>query len=130
MHANSNSRRASRADAARLFNSFVRVHASSSLLSQSSSRDQFAKGGRRPVLSVAEILQQDIHHGQAHVETNQVRQCEGAYWMVRPELHSLVNFFRRCHSLAEQKKCLVYHRNEQPIYDEARGVANYDGRLS
>ena len=73
----------------------VAIHAVSRLAAQTPCRHEFTQQRTRAIFRVAEILQEHIHHRQAHVQPDQIRERERPDRMIRAETHARVDLLRR-----------------------------------
>jgi len=74
------------------------------------------------VLVVVESLMKDSHNVEDGVKTDEIREGEGAYGVIHPELHNAVNRIRLCNAFLQGKYGLVDHRAKDPVAHETGGV--------
>src|SRR5690606_35904195 len=64
------------------------------------------------VLAVAEFLEIDLHHREAHVQSHHVRERQRPDWLIAAQLHARVDVLGRGQALGQHEKGLVDHGHE------------------
>ena len=73
---------------------------------------------------------QHLHDRQTRIQPDEIRQRQGAHGYIRPVLHDRVDVFFRAHARLETDDGLVDIRHQDPVGQEARGVAGLGGDLA
>ena len=81
----------------------------------------------RTVLRIAKFFVQNFHDGEVHVVADEVGQCERAHRVVGAQHHALVDVLSGGDTIGEDADCLVDHRDEDAVDDEARGFLHLHG---
>lgn len=63
------------------------IEATTGFPSEATGVDKSAEHRAWPVLGISKIPMKDFHDGEAHVETDHIRQLEGAHWVTHAEAH-------------------------------------------
>src|SRR5438093_215041 len=92
--------------------------------------DHFLEQRRRPILVRVEPVLQHLHDREAHVEADQVGECQGTERVIHAELHHLIDRLRRRDALVHTEDRFVDHRHEDAIRHESGRVVDHDGGLS
>ena len=108
----------------------VLVKAFTTLLPQPSSIDHLAKQDGWPVFAVSKLVVQNLHDGQASIQTDEVGQLERAHGNVGAVLHDSVNVLTLAHTSLEADDSLVDVRHQNAVGQEAGRVGADGGDLA
>ena len=83
-----------------------------------------------PVFQISELVVEDVHHREQHIEPYHVGKRQRTDRMIATELHSLVDVLSVCIPLGEHEERFIDHRQQNAIDDEVRRAFDGDGRLA
>ena len=106
------------------------IEALAGLLAQQAAADHLLQQQSGTILAVAGLVEEGLHDGQAHVQTDEVAQSEGAHGMVCTQLHSLVDILHRGNAGLNQADGLVDHGDQDLVDDETGSLGDLNGLLA
>jgi len=115
----------------------VGVEAGSCFTAESPSAHHFAQQRVSTVFCISGFFFQNVHDGQAHIQTNQVAQFQGAHRVAGAQFHGGVYTFHGGNTFSIYSDCLIDHRYENTVNHKAgsfqhdhRGFAQVVGNLA
>lgn len=74
------------------------------------------------VLGVMGLVVEGVHDGQAHIQADQITQCQRTHWVVGAQFHGDVHALYAGHTSVNQIAGLVDHRYQDLVHYEAGGL--------
>ena len=108
----------------------VAEHAPTRLATKMAGSHQLLEQRTWPVFRIGELVMEDLHHREQHIEPDHVGQGQRTDRMIATELHSLVDVLGARISLGKHEERFIDHRQDNAIDDEPRRAFDGDGRLA
>src|SRR3984893_7207984 len=107
----------------------VIVETAPALAAEPAGLDVFHQQRAGPVLRIGETLVEHLHHREAGIEPDEIRELERAHRMVGAEPHRRIDCVDRADAFIERVDGLVDHRQQNAVDDEGGKILGRDRSL-